>query len=368
MISIPIGYLIPSLLVLLSVYFVVAPSSWPKPFKFWWVIAAVVNELPFFAALFLVASTALAISEGDIYSPGGWIAFGFNVSAGIGLIVLFYLSLQTAPAIRRALTEGLGGDWRDRLDRKLAKSLDKNFSVKALLGPFFIRSASVQHIRNISYGNADRYHTLDIYHKKSKPTRSPIFIHIHGGALRTGKKDHDALPVLYHLAKHGWVCISANYRLQPYASFDEQVNDIRQVVAWTKAHGGEYGGDPDFIMIGGGSSGGHLAAIIGLELGSVNAVVALYGQFFYGPLEEAPITYVKKDAPPFLLIHGDHDNLVPVVGTRKFAQKLRSVSKNPVIYAELPHAEHNFDQFNSVRSLAVANAIESFGAWVHSIR
>ena len=368
MISIPIGYLIPTFLVLLSVYFIVAPLAWPRPFKFWWVIAAVVNELPLFAALFLVASTALAISEGDISSPGGWIAFGFNVASVIGLIVLFCLSLQTAPAIRRALTEGLGSDWRDRLDRKLAKRLDKNFSVKALLGPFFIRSASVQHIRNISYGNAGRYHTLDIYHKKSRLTRSPIFIHIHGGALRTGKKDHDALPVVYHLAKHGWVCISANYRLQPYVNFDEQVNDIRRVVAWTKAHGGEYGGDPDFIMIGGGSSGGQLAALTGLEPGSVNAAVALYGQFFYGPRKEAPITYVKKDPPPFLLIHGDHDSQVPVVGTREFAQKLRSVSKNPVIYAELPHAEHNFDQFNSVRSLAIANAIESFGAWVHSIR
>jgi acetyl esterase/lipase len=368
MISMPIGYLIPALLVLLSVYFIVAPPSWPRPFKFWWVIAAVVNELPLFAVLLLVASSALAISEGDIYSPGGWIAFGFNVASIIGLIVLFCLSLQTAPAIRRAFREGLGGDWSNRLDSKLAERLDKNFSAEALLGPFFIRSARVQHIRNIPYGNAGQYHTLDIYHNKSRPTRSPIFIHIHGGALRTGKKDHDALPVVYHLAKHGWVCISANYRLQPYVSFDEQVNDIRQVVAWTRAHGGEYGGDPDFIMLGGGSSGGQLAAMTGLEPGSVNAVVALYGQFFYGPPNEAPITYITKDTPPFLLIHGDHDNLVPVVGTREFAQKLRSVSKNPVVYAELPHAEHNFDQFNSVRSLATANAIESFGAWVRSIR
>jgi hypothetical protein len=79
--SIPIGYLIPALLVLLSVYFVVAPPAWSRPFRFWWVMAAVVNELPLFAALFLVASTALAISEGDIYTPGGWIAFGLHVAA-----------------------------------------------------------------------------------------------------------------------------------------------------------------------------------------------------------------------------------------------------------------------------------------------
>jgi acetyl esterase/lipase len=108
--------------------------------------------------------------------------------------------------------------------------------------------------------------------------------------------------------------------------------------------------------------------MIGLEPGSVQAVVALYGQFFYGAPAEAPITYVNADAPPFFLLHGDHDNLVPVAGTRKFAQTLRNVSKNPVVYAELPHAEHNFDQFNSVRSLAIANAVEAFGAWVCASR
>jgi acetyl esterase/lipase len=181
--------------------------------------------------------------------------------------------------------------------------------------------------------------------------------------LRSGKKDREALPLLYHLAKHGWVCISANYRLQPRVRFGEQVDDIRQVVAWAKVHAAEYGGDPDFVMIGGGSSGGHLAAMIGLEAGSVDAVVAFYGQFHYGPSEESPSTYVTENAPPFFLLHGDHDNLVPVEGTRQFAQALRSVSRNPVIYAELPNATHNFDLFNSVRSLTIARAVEIYGAW-----
>ncbi|MCB8944013.1 MAG: alpha/beta hydrolase [Ardenticatenaceae bacterium] len=364
--SLPIGYLIPALMVLLCVYFVTAPLAWPRPFRFWWVVTGVVNELPLIAALFLVANTALAIYEGDINSVGGWIAFGFNAAAFTGLMVLFYWSLQAAPTIRQAFREELGSDWSARLDSQIVQRLAQNFSLKALLGPFFIRSASVQHIRDVAYGPAGKYHSLDIYHSKSGLTHCPIFIHLHGGALRTGKKDNDARPVLYHLAQQGWLCLSANYRLQPDVSFNEQLDDIRQVVAWARAHGAEYGGDPDFIMLGGGSSGGHLAAMIGLESGFVKAVVALYGQFFYGPPEEAPITRVHQDAPPFLLLHGDHDNLVPVVGTRQLAQKLRDVSKNPVVYAELPHAEHNLDQFNSVRSLAAARAVEAFGAWVRS--
>jgi acetyl esterase/lipase len=138
------------------------------------------------------------------------------------------------------------------------------------------------------------------------------------------------------------------------------------VVAWARAHAGDYGGDPGFVMLGGGSSGGHLAALVGLEPGSVNAVVAFYGQFYYGPREESPIAHINADAPPFFLLHGDRDNLVPVEGTRELARALRGVSSNPVVYAELPHAEHNFDQFNSVRSLAVANAVEAFGTWVQA--
>ncbi len=364
--SIPIGYLIPALLVLLSVYFVAAPPAWPRHLKFWWMISGAMNELPPLVALALTANTALAIVEGDFASPGGWIAFGFNVAAALGLVVLFHWSLQAAPAIRRAFEKELGANWSAQLDRQLVKRLHQGVTPRTLLGPFLVRRPGVQHLRNVAYGAAGRYHTLDLYHAKSRPVRCPIFIHLHGGALRSGKKDNDALPVLYHLARHGWLCVSANYRLQPRATFAEQVTDIRQVVAWAKAHGADYGGDPDFVMLGGGSSGGHLAALIGLQPGLVNAVVALYGQFYYGPPDEAPITHVNANAPPFLLLHGDRDNLIPVEGTRKFAQKLRSVSSNPVVYVALPHAEHNFDQFNSVRSLAVANAVQAFGAWVQT--
>lgn len=103
--------------------------------------------------------------------------------------------------------------------------------------------------------------------------------------------------------------------------------------------------------------------MIGLEKGMVDAVIAFYGQFYFGLSDESPNTYVNEDAPPFFLIHGDHDNLIPVEGTRRFAQVLQSASNNPVVYAELPNAAHNFDLFNSVRSLAIARAVEAFGAW-----
>jgi acetyl esterase/lipase len=375
--SIPVGYLIPALFVLLCVYYIVTPTSWPRPFRVlpfshnylgWWVLAGVVNELPFYPLVWLVANTALAASQGDVASPGGWVVFGLNVLAAIGLLALFVFSLRTASVISQALNVALNRGWTDGLDPRIVRGLGKRFSARALLGPFFVRRAGVNHVRNLSYGTAGKYNTLDVYHRESKPDGGGVFIHLHGGALRSGHKDRDALPVLYHLATHGWVCLSANYRLQPHARFDEQVDDIRQVVSWAKAHAAEYGGDPDFIMIGGDSSGGHLAAMIGLEVGMVDAVVAICGNFYYGPTEEAAITHIHQDAPPFFLLHGDRDNLVPVEGTRRFAEALQRVSSKSVAYAELPYGEHLLDLFNSVRSLAIARAVEAFGAWAQKAK
>lgn len=357
----PIGYLIPALLMLLSVWYVTTPRRWPRPFRLLpiggnyvglWTFAAVVSELPLYALALLAANTVLAASQGDLNSTGGLVALGINIAAALGLLVVFLLSFKTAPVIKRAFR-----------DNAITEKPDKKFSIRALLGPFFIRRSGVRHIRNLAYGSAGKYQTLDVYHKKSKPSGGGMFIHLHGGALRSGKKDRDARPLIYHLAARGWVCISANYRLQPHVHFAEQLDDVRQIVAWAKAHAAEYGGDPNFVMLGGGSSGGHLAAMIGLESGSVDAVAAFYGNFYFGAPEESPITHVSKDAPPFLLLHGTQDNLIPAEGTRRFAETLRRVSKNPVVYAELPNAEHMFDLFNSVRIEAVIGATEAFGAW-----
>jgi dipeptidyl aminopeptidase/acylaminoacyl peptidase len=80
----------------------------------------------------------------------------------------------------------------------------------------------------------------------------------------------------------------------------------------------------------------------------------------------SPLAYVRPDARPFFLAHGDHDTVVPVDNARRFADKLRSVSTNPVVYAELPGAQHAFDLFHSLRFEMVVDAIEAFAAWVRS--
>jgi dipeptidyl aminopeptidase/acylaminoacyl peptidase len=68
----------------------------------------------------------------------------------------------------------------------------------------------------------------------------------------------------------------------------------------------------------------------------------------------------------FFIAHGDHDTRVPVGGARLFVERLRSTSSRPVVYTELPGAQHAFDLFHSLRFEAVVDAIEAFAAWVRS--
>jgi acetyl esterase/lipase len=85
-------------------------------------------------------------------------------------------------------------------------------------------------------------------------------------------------------------------------------------------------------------------------------------------VQASPLYHIRKDAPPFLVIHDDQDITLPVENARHFAEKLRCVSQNPVVYAELPGAQHIFDMFRSIRGDAVVNGAEAFAAWVQARR
>jgi acetyl esterase/lipase len=198
-----------------------------------------------------------------------------------------------------------------------------------------------------------------------------------------GKKNREALPLLYRLASQGWVCISANYRLRPAATFPDHLIDVKKVIAWVREHGHEYGADPAVVFVAGSSSGGHLAALAALTPGdpayqpgfehadtSVTAAICLHGYYGDPAAQEQspflPLAYDGTDAPPFFIAHGDHDSLIPVEAARLFADRLRSTSANPVVYAELPGGHHGFDRFHSLRFDTVVGAIEAFTAWVRS--
>ena len=103
---------------------------------------------------------------------------------------------------------------------------------------------------------------------------------------------------------------------------------------------------------------------------SVTAAISLYG--YYGRHgssalpSSSPLGHLRSDAPPFFVAHGDKDTVVLVEDARFFVEQLRNSSSGPVVYAELPGAQHTFDLFHSIRFESVVDAIEAFAAWVRS--
>src|SRR5437667_270151 len=92
----------------------------------------------------------------------------------------------------------------------------------------------------------------------------PTLLQIHGGAWILGSKNEQGIPLMRHLASRGWVCVSANYRLSPRATFPDHLIDCKRAVGWIRQHGADYGANTDFLVVTGGSAGGHLAALVAL--------------------------------------------------------------------------------------------------------
>ncbi len=179
-------------------------------------------------------------------------------------------------------------------------------------------------------------------------------------------------------------------------------------MAWARAHVDDFGGDPRFVAVAGCSAGAHLAALAGLtpndgdfnaELAahadtSVDAVVGLYGRYdwidrstperdeFVRFIENivvrksmhrhreifenaSPITRVHPGAPPFLVIHGDADWIIPVGEARGFVDALRSVSRSAVGYLQIPGAGHGFDLTDRFSTQAAVQATSQFLETVH---
>jgi acetyl esterase/lipase len=210
--------------------------------------------------------------------------------------------------------------------------------------------------RDLAYvANGHQRQKLDLY-VPPEGQRLPLIIWVHGGAFRAGSKE-GGVPLQYLSA--GYAVASLNYRLSQHAIFPAQIEDVKAAVRWLRANAQTYRLDPSRFGAWGPSAGGHLVAMLGttgdikeFEVGAnldissrVQAVVDYFGptdflqmdaqrlpngmvhdapdspesQLIGGPIQENidrvakanPITYVSKDDPPFLIVHGTRDPLVP---------------------------------------------------------
>ncbi|MGI8784796.1 MAG: alpha/beta hydrolase [Acidobacteriota bacterium] len=184
----------------------------------------------------------------------------------------------------------------------------------------------------------------------------PAVIVVHGGGFTAGDKQISWVQPLFDpLTRAGFVWFTINYRLAPQHPFPAAIDDVESAIGFVKSRAREFKVDPARVALVGESAGGQLVSYVGVRgRGStrVAGVVSLYGahdlvtrtrvqgklsdavKAFLGisELNEAatikmrqasPITYVKKGMPPFLLIHGTLDPLVPFDQSAVFCEKLR---------------------------------------------
>jgi acetyl esterase/lipase len=333
--------------------------------------------------------------------------FSWLVSAlsWLGLLGLRHVGRKANEPLTAALDAGLGPERRTESGDLWKRPAPGGATAKK---PGVARMLRVYrdyaHDGDISYGECGSRNHLDIWRRPDldRSGRAPVLLQVPGGAWMVGNKRGQAHPLMSHLAELGWVCVAINYRLSPRSTWPDQIVDVKRAIAWTKEHIAEYGGDPDWIAITGGSAGGHLSSLAALTPNDprfqpgfeeadtrVQAAVPFYGVYDFTRTDDSmhplmvpmvakhvfklsrtettdafrvasPITHVSEDAPPFFVLHGTNDSLIPVEQARSFTARLAEVSRQPVVYAELPCAQHAFDIFGSARAAHAAVAVEQF--------
>jgi acetyl esterase/lipase len=222
--------------------------------------------------------------------------------------------------------------------------------------------------RDVVYGDAgNRPLKLDLVLPKAKSdSPRPLIVFIHGGGWRAGDKAGGVGRVIPFVATGNYVGASVGYRLSGEAVWPAQIHDCKAAIRWLRANAKKYGIDPARIGVWGGSAGGHLVNMLGTsgdvkelegncgspeQSSRVSCVVPFCGPTNFlaprrfeggrrpsavdlllgGKIEEkqdlakqaSPITYVSKDDPPFLIVHGTADNTVPFEQAEMFDAALR---------------------------------------------
>lgn len=250
---------------------------------------------------------------------------------------------------------------------------------------------SVRIIKDLEYaGTSNPAQTLDLYlptpREQKKPL--PLIVFIHGGAWIEGSKENG--PCLY-LTQQGFAAASINYRLSTEAIYPAQIDDVKKAILFLRKHAAEHGINPDRIGVWGISAGGHLAALIGTigstngaagndsvqavldwcgvsDLASVSAQAGSKTKLDFddpqGPVakflgglpadkpalaaQASPVNHISKDDPPFLLVHGDIDDVVPFAQSQELYDRLKQAGV-PVELKVVKGGGHMFGDENQMK-------------------
>jgi acetyl esterase/lipase len=236
---------------------------------------------------------------------------------------------------------------------------------------------------DVAYGS-DAVQRLDLFVPEPAPKKPvPIAVWIHGGGWDAGSKTPCLLAGMLSL---GFSAASVEYRFASVAPFPAQIEDCKAAIRWLRANAKTYNLDPDRIGVAGASAGGHLVALLGTSGGEkglegdagnpeqssrvqavcdfcgptdftqfrshdkvvVSALVPpLLEKLFGGPVathldlaaRANPITFVSKDDPPFLIFHGDKDDIVPIEQSELLDAALKKADV-PVTFVPVHGAGH----------------------------
>ena len=257
---------------------------------------------------------------------------------------------------------------------------------------------------------------MDVWLPPHSGDPAPAVLFLHGGGWRAGSR-HQAGPAFLgaqpgpfeQVARSGIAVASADYRLSGEAAWPAQLHDVKAAVRWLRARAGELGIDGERIAVWGESAGGHLAELLGLTAGdpalegdvgvtgppsAVSAVVAWYApsdllavaadtgtdpmdpdtreaQLLGAPpalvpgaaAQASPITHVSAGAPPFLLLHGEADRLVPCAQSERLHSAMRKIGLNAelVVY---PAADHMWSGSPGAARQALQETIGALARWL----
>ena len=348
------------------------------------------GELPFHVtALFGGAGLALALA-GGLEEPSGWVGLGALILSGYGPLA----SWRDARRTREALSAALG------------KPVRGEASWLRYLVPVHVADRDVVATPGLVREN-DRL-KADLYVPRAAATGPrPLLIYVPGGGWVLGLRRWQGRLLIRRLVKAGWVAVSVQYRLSPWATWPTHIIDVKRSIAWARGMAPSWGVDPSRIALSGNSAGGHLAALAAFSVGyapwqpgfeeedtAVAALVGWYGIYDlvaavdgsplwpHGGLRRlwrllvmkralatarddyhlaSPATHFGPHAPPTLLIHGALDTLVPVASARAFAADCERAVPGRVRYLEIPGAEHAFEVFYSRRAV---DAVEAAAMWL----
>ena len=378
----------------------------------WFVSGWITGEL----AIWLIGLQGAFVALWVIFI--GTQSIGFSWAMVAFLITWAFLSLSLRDSFDagylfgRALQIALGPHFFEEIPKQRRLKLTQSIRSQEWLSPFRFRRPGVQYIRNLSHSDYGTRGKLDVYLPVRGGLNRPVLLQVHGGAWMMGHKSEQAQPLLHRMVELGWVAVSINYRLAPRDPYPAQIIDVKKAITWVKSNIANYGGDPDFIVITGGSAGGHLSLLAGLtpnhpdwQPGFEEADTSLQGVLSLYPVVDftnrygirrqdkmdafiahrimqktsqespdlfedgSPLSWIHRPGtanvtPPCFVVQGTHDSLVWVEEVRQFVAEFTPIAKSPVVYAELDRAQHAFDIFHSPRTSHFLNAAAIWLEWV----